>query len=62
MNSSVWAIWAAQGSNEEKKESISEQLLRRFFQLFVGKNDFLNLFKEATTQIIILNVKEVRAL
>jgi hypothetical protein len=42
MNSSVWAIWAAQGSNEEKKESISEQLLRRFFQLFVGKKDFLN--------------------
>jgi hypothetical protein len=31
----VWTVWAAQGSNEEEKNS--EQLLRVVFQLFVGK-------------------------
>ena len=45
MNSSVWAVWAAQGSYE--KNSISKQLLMAwFFQLFVG------------TQILILIVRE----
>jgi hypothetical protein len=41
MNSSVWAIWAALGSKEKKVDlRFSEQLLRVFFQLFVGKNKF----------------------
>jgi hypothetical protein len=31
MNSSVWAVWAAQGSNEEQKVSIPEQLKFNFF-------------------------------
>ena len=48
MNSSLGVVWAAQGSNEEKKLSISEQLLRVFFlKLFVVKNvfDFLKILK-----------------
>ena len=37
--STVWAVCAAQGGNE----GISEQLLRVFFQLFVGKKKFKEL-------------------
>jgi hypothetical protein len=41
MNSSVWAIWAAQGNNEEKKLSISEQLFEGgFFNFLWAKNIF----------------------
>jgi hypothetical protein len=35
MNSSVWVVWAAQGSNEEKKVSIPEQLKIFFFHNFL---------------------------
>jgi hypothetical protein len=45
MNSSVWAVWAAQGSKGKKVDlRFSEQLLRVFFQLFVGKKLFLKKF------------------
>ena len=39
MNSSVWTVWAAQGSIEKKVDlSFSEQFFEGgFFQLFVGK-------------------------
>jgi hypothetical protein len=37
MDSSIWAIWAAEDSNEEKKLSISEQLLRVVFSTFCGQ-------------------------
>ena len=38
MNSSVWAIWAAQGSKEKKVDlSFSEQLLRVVFSTFCGQ-------------------------
>ena len=40
MNSSVWAIWAAQGSYEEKKMNISEQLLRVFFSTSEEQKSF----------------------
>ena len=41
MNSSVWAVWAAQGSKEKKVDlSFSEQLLRVFFSTFCGQNFF----------------------
>jgi hypothetical protein len=38
MNSSVWADWAAQGSQEKKVDlSFSEQLLRVVFSTFCGQ-------------------------
>ena len=43
MNSSVWAVWAAQALREKSGLSFSEQLLRWFFQLFVGTKNFKNL-------------------
>ena len=39
MNSSLWAIWAAQGSEEKIVDlSFSEQLLRVVFSTFCGQN------------------------
>ena len=47
MNSSVWAVWAAQGSKEKKVDlSFSEQLLRVFFSTFCGQIFFFNLKKK----------------
>ena len=38
MDSSIWAIWAAQGSKEKKVDlSFSEQLLRVVFPTFCGQ-------------------------
>ena len=38
MNSSVWAIWAAQGSKEKKVDlSFSEKILSVFFSTFCGQ-------------------------
>ena len=37
MNSSVRAIWAAQGSKAKKRESNFEQFLRVVFKFFMGQ-------------------------
>ena len=45
MNSSVWAVWAAQSSKEKKVDlSFSEQLLRVVFTTFCEKKKFGNNF------------------
>ena len=55
MNSSVWAVWAAQGSKEKKYLRFSEQLLRVVFSTFGGqkkrfyKRDIMQLFSADAT-------------
>ena len=61
MNSSGWAVWAAQSSNEEKKVEYFCATLSMVFSTFCGQKknlDFLKIYcslrtkyKKATTQI-----------
>ena len=45
MNSSVWAVWAAQGSKGKKVDlSFSEQLLRVVSPTFCGQKKILKFF------------------